>query len=241
MPRSRVLIWPACAASLATSSSDAPAAARVTAATRPSTNGASDNTTGQSAASPRSSKASSALSTALPRSMRTSTPSRDATRSMASFTRAASVPSTWLSRPAATSIGGGVPRTICRASSTAASASRRLWDTTTMPTTACSSVVEHGGGGFEQQGGRRCAGILVADAALTEIARSTLAGHHRDGVVAAALRRLPRRWRTPRRRQPGADAASSASRAGCRLSNIVLSPSSGRPRATRPSTPAERP
>jgi len=55
---------------------------------------------------------------------------------MASLTRAASVPSTWSSRPAAISIGGGVPRTIWSASSTADSAKRRLCETTTMPTTA---------------------------------------------------------------------------------------------------------
>ena len=53
---------------------------------------------------------------------------------MASRTLTASVPSTPSSSPAAIAIGGGVPRTICSASSTADSASWRLWETTTIPT-----------------------------------------------------------------------------------------------------------
>ena len=129
---SLALISAVLAASVAASASVAPPAAETTAATRPSTIGASDSTIG-GASSPASSTASSALSTALPRSMSTRTPSGVPARWMASHTAAASVPRIPPSSPAAISIGGRVPCTICTASSTAASANRRLWETTTMP------------------------------------------------------------------------------------------------------------
>ncbi len=192
MPSSLVLICPAWAASAATSANGAPAAARVTAATRPSTIGAIGEHDGAVAGVAAQLEGQFCAEHGAAEVHDDEYPSGEATRSMASFTRAASVPSTWPSRPAAISIGGGVPRTICRASSTAASASRRLWETTTMPTMA-TSCLERRGGGFEEQRRGRGAGILVAGASLAEVAGPTLAGHHRDGVVAAADRGLPRR------------------------------------------------
>src|SRR5689334_10267761 len=89
-------------------------------------------------------------------------------------------------------MGGGAPRTICSASSTAASANRRLWETTTMPIIIRSSRVEHSRSRFEQQGRRGGAGILMADAALTEVAGPALSGHHRNRGVPTGLRGPPR-------------------------------------------------
>src|SRR4029453_18250082 len=70
---------------------------------------------------------------------------------------------------------GGAPRTICRASPTAAAARRRLCETTTMPTIRTSRL-EHLGGSLEEQRCRRGAGVLVATAALPEIAGGALPG-----------------------------------------------------------------
>ena len=83
------------------------------------------------------SSAISAESTALPRSIRTSTPSSDHARSIASITSTASVPIGWSGRsrpPAVSSRTSGPP--ISRASSATPSAMRWLCETMTMPTMA---------------------------------------------------------------------------------------------------------
>ena len=121
------------AASRATSSSDAPAPASAAAATQPSTSGASESRIGPPPGSAIST-AISALITALPRSISTSTPSGERTRSTAWRTRSASVPISPDSIPPADSMATSAPP-ISRASSITPSASAALWETMTRPTT----------------------------------------------------------------------------------------------------------
>jgi hypothetical protein len=123
-------------ASSATSGSDFPSLAATAAATAPSTNGASHSRIRSRRSVGSMSRAISAERTALPRSIRTSTPSSDQTRSMARMTRTASVPigRSGMSRPPTGSRRTSAPP-ISRASSATPSATFALCETRTMPIT----------------------------------------------------------------------------------------------------------
>ena len=113
--------------------SQVPAYAEMTAAKMPSTKAAGTSRVSVDA-SDKSSRASSALSTAEPRYMITTTPSPSSAATMASATRAVSVPRRSSEVPAAISTRGAVPCSISRARLTAARARSGLWETTTIPT-----------------------------------------------------------------------------------------------------------
>src|SRR3954447_2242136 len=182
-------------ASAATSPLLAPPEAATAATISPSTIGAEESTNRSRAVGSSSrSSASSALRTALPRSIRTTTPAGPSTASIASLTRTASVPNVVSSSPAASSIRTGRPCSISSARSSAAERGGRLCETTTMPT-RCPVVIrcllvasgQRVRSGRHEQGHARRAGVLVADAALTQIAGAPLAREHRDRRVTPRL------------------------------------------------------
>ena len=212
-------------ASAATSARLAPPAAATAATMRPSTMGAGESVTRSRIEGSRSrSSASSALSTALPRSMSTTTPAGPSARSIASLMLTASVPNVVSSRPAATSISDGaavqhlrrqgdrgageaaavrdddqpdaVPGVevgvVCRSALCTVHSLRSLSRLTPIGRAAQNGL----GGRFEQQGDGRRARILMAHAALAEVAGPALARQHRRrrvptrrGGVAGELQR----------------------------------------------------
>ena len=185
------------------------------------------------------SSASSADSTALPRSIRTTTPAPSSAAVIASTIAVASVPNVVVVEPggdldphlaAVQHLGGQRDRGVGQRPAVRdddEAGHRRL------------SLRRARGRGGDEQRRRRRARVLVADAALAEVAARPLrasigiVASRPASAAAAAARPAPRPGRRPRR------APRLARRtAGASASNMVLSPASALPRATTPSSPA---
>src|SRR5690606_16040760 len=185
-------------AAASTAARSAPADAVTTAATAPSTNGASTSRVSSGSASPSASNAFT-VSTALPRSASTATPAPRSTDAAAAEINSALVPKPPFSVPPAGATGtvSPAPARVCASSPTDA-ATAALCDTRTTPTrlsslTACHPLRGRLGERGDQQRRRGGARILVSDAALAQIAGPALAGLQRRGRHSPLLRCVPGR------------------------------------------------
>ena len=211
----------------------APADAVTTAATAPSTNGASTRRVPSGSSSPSASSAFT-VRTALPRSVRMATPAPRSTVAAAAAISSELVPSPPSSVPPAAATGTGV----AAAREPLGQLGHGLGDRPRCARPArspTSFVVTHrpasavSASAANSSADEVAPGILVPDAALTEIARPALAGLQRRRRQRALARRRSRAAAKP--------PSPSASTAGTSASIMVLSPGAAPPSAMTASTP----